>query len=66
MRYVNRFPSTRSIKELLIKGADRDAREKNGLKPLDLVEKVEDNEVKAELRELLKKQTNLMPCCHFR
>lgn len=42
VRYVSRFPSTRAIKELLIKGADRDAQEKNGLMPIDLCDSVED------------------------
>lgn len=51
VRYSNRFPNTRTIKELLIKGADRDAREtKNGLRPIDLVDSLEDNEIKEELK----------------
>lgn len=66
VRYSSRFPSTRAIKELLIKGANREAVEKNGLKPIDLVDCIEDNETKEELRELLKKQTFILPCCHFR
>jgi len=66
VRYSSRFPSTRAIKELLIKGADRDATEKNGLKPIDLCDLIEDQETKAELKELLKKQTFILPCCHFK
>ena len=66
VRYASRFPNTRAIKELLIKGADRDAVEKNGLKAIDLVETLDDNELKEELRGLLKKPTFLLPCCHFR
>ena len=66
VRYSARFPNTRAIKELLIKGADRDAVELSGLKPIDLVESLEDNETKEELRGLLKKPTFLLPCCHFR
>ena len=66
VRYSARFPNTRAIKELLIKGADRDAREKSGLRPIDLVADLEDNETKEELCNLLKKPTFLLPCCHFR
>lgn len=55
MRYSARFPSTRAIKELLIKGAERDAVEKNGLKPIDLIECLDDSEMREELSELLKK-----------
>jgi len=66
VRYSSRFPNTRAIKELLIKGADRDAVEKSGLKPIDLVECLEDNETKEELRGLLKKPKFILPCCHFR
>ena len=66
VRYSARFPNTRAIKELLIKGADRDAVEKSGLKPIDLVECLEDNETKEELRQLLQKPKFFLPCCHFR
>ena len=66
MRYSARFPNTRAIKELLIKGADRDAKEKSGLRPIDLVADLEDNQIKEELQNLLKKPTFLLPCCHFR
>ena len=50
VRYSARFPNTRAIKELLIKGADRDAVEKSGLKPIDLVDCLEDEATKEELR----------------
>ena len=66
VRYSARFPNTRAIKELLIKGADRDAVEKSGLRPIDLVDVLDDNETKEELRNLLKKPTFILPCCHFR
>ena len=66
VRYSHRFPSTRAIKELLIKGADRDAVEKNGLKPIDLVDRIEDLETKEELLGLLQKPTFILPCCHLR
>jgi len=66
VRYSARFTTTRSIKELLIKGADRDAVEKSGLKPIDLVDSLEDSDTKEELLQLLKKPTFILPCCHFR
>ena len=67
VRYSGRFPNTRAIKELLIKGADRDAIENtNGLKPLDLVDTLEDSDTKKELSNLLIKPTFLLPCCHFK
>lgn len=50
VRYSARFTTTRSIKELLIKGADRDARESSGMRPIDLVDSLEDNETKDELK----------------
>ena len=66
IRYANRFPNTRTIKELLIKGADREARERSGLRPIDLVDALDDNDQKEELKQLLVKPTILLPCCHFR
>ena len=67
VRYSGRFPNTRAIKELLIKGADRDAIENtNGLKPIDLVDTLEDSDTKKELSTLLVKPTFLLPCCHFK
>lgn len=66
VRYSSRFNSTRSIKELLIKGADRDARESSGLLPIDLAEQIENDGKKQELIEILKKPRNMIPCCHFR
>ena len=67
VRYFSRFPNTRVIKELLIKGADRDAVEKqHNLKPIDLVDCLEDNEQKDELTQLLKQPGFTIPCCHFR
>ena len=66
VRYSARFPNTRAIKELLIKGADRDATEKSGLKPIDLLELIDDGDTKDELANLLKKPTFILPCSHLR
>lgn len=74
IRYSSRFPNTRAIKELLIKGADRDAVEKDGKRPVDILEDLArerelngiSEETIEELRQLLKKPKFLLPCCHFR
>lgn len=66
VRSADHFPNTRSIKELLIKGASRDITEENGLKPIDLVDEIEDEQKKRELAELLKDPGFYIPCCHFR
>lgn len=55
VRYSNRFPNLRTIKELLIKGADRDATERSGLRSVDLVETLEDEDAREELKNLLAK-----------
>ena len=41
--------------------------EENGLRPVDLIEEIKDNDhLKDELRVLLDKQPTYLPCCHFR
>jgi ankyrin repeat protein len=62
IRSADHFPNTRSIKELLIKGASRDIKEKTGLRPIDLVDEVEDETKRTELKELLKDPGFYMPC----
>lgn len=66
VRSADHFPNTRSIKELLIKGAARSITEENGLKPIDLVDEIEDEQKRRELIELLKEPGFYIPCCHFR
>ena len=34
--------------------------------PMDIVDELKDDKLKADLRELLKKQPNYIPCCHIR
>ena len=41
IKSADNFPNTRSIKELLIKGANRDARDIQGRRPIDLLGEVE-------------------------
>ena len=66
VRSAEHFPNTRSIKELLIKGASRDIQEENGLKPIDLVGEIENEALRIELTQLLKKPGFYLPCCHFK
>lgn len=66
VRSAEHFPTTRSIKELLIKGASRDIKEENGLKPIDLVAEIENEALRIELTQLLKKPGFYLPCCHFK
>lgn len=37
VKSAEHFPNTRSIKELLIKGADRSKEDKKGRKPIDII-----------------------------
>ena len=67
VRSAEHFPTTRAIKELLIKGASREAEEENGLRPVDLIEEIRDNQdLKDELKVLLDKQPWTIPCCQWR
>lgn len=61
------FPNLRSIKELLIKGADRNAVNNEGKRPYDLIEQhVKNSRTKRELIPMLDKQSTYIPCCHFK
>ena len=51
VKSADNFPSTRSIKELLIKGASRILRDKNGNRPADQI--LPDSRLKTELIQLL-------------
>jgi hypothetical protein len=50
----------------LIKGASRDIKEENGLKPIDLVGEIENEALRNELTQLLKRPGFYLPCCHFK
>lgn len=45
--------STRPVRALLIRGADRDQRDKHNRRPIDLVEDISDEQLAAELRHIL-------------
>lgn len=67
VHYSYKFGTTRTTKELLIRGADRDAKEYlENKKPIDITETLQDNETRDELRQILIKPKFLLPCCHFR
>ena len=66
VKSVEHFPNTRSIKELLIKGSDRNAVDKQGRKPIDLAEDIYNPRLKMELKSLLSKPNIYVPCCHIR
>jgi len=52
--FADKWHDLRSIKELLMKGADRNIVNHNGERPIDLMEKsVKDEDIKAEMRLLL-------------
>mmetsp|Transcript_30955 Transcript_30955/g.22517 ORF Transcript_30955/g.22517 Transcript_30955/m.22517 type:complete len:84 (-) Transcript_30955:1245-1496(-) len=67
IKHACNFPNTRSLKELLIKGADRDILNKQGQKPIDLSIYITDSKLKEEVRSILERDTSLvqqfMPCC---
>ena len=44
VRSAEHWPNTRAIKELLIKGASRSMTEETGLRPVDLIEEIKDND----------------------
>jgi hypothetical protein len=56
----------RAIKELLIKGAQREIRDNNNRRPVDLIENLTDEQQKNDLRVLLEKEPHYLPCCHLR
>ena len=59
VKHAEKFGDMRSIKELLMKGADRSCRDNNGILPIDLIEdNVRNDETKQILRALLETPKN--------
>ena len=54
VKSVESLRSTRPVRSLLIRGASRDVRDKQGRKPIDLVEEITVPALQAELRQMLK------------
>jgi DNA-binding transcriptional regulator/RsmH inhibitor MraZ len=53
VKSADHFPNTRSIKELLIKGASRTTKDNNGRIPLDMTKDINNVKLKAELTPIL-------------
>jgi len=58
--------NTKTVRELIFKGAERDAKNSEGLKPCDMIDKIEDEQIKAELSKILGDQPCYMPCFHVK
>lgn len=55
VKSVDALKSTRPVRSLLIRGASRDAKDKQGRKPVELLEQVTNPVLQNELRHMLKK-----------
>ncbi len=68
VKSAEHFPNTRSIKELLIKGAKRNAVDNEGKRPIDLTDHIQYNlKLKKDIAVLLKqKKSAFCPCCHVK
>jgi ankyrin repeat protein len=53
IKSADNFPSTRAIKELLIKGGDRNAQDNAGRKPIDITANLANTQLRKELEVLL-------------
>lgn len=54
VRSVEEIESTRPIRALLMKGANPNIKDENGYIPMDHVEKYENDDIKPEIRNILK------------
>lgn len=66
VKSADHFPSTRSIKELLIKGASRTLRDNKGRKPIDMVKDLNDSRLKNELYNLLSRNKTCCTLSHLK
>lgn len=65
--FADKWGDLRPIKELLMKGADRNAVNNKGERPIDVMElNVQDEEIKAEMRMLLVNFDRVTEYRHFR
>ena len=53
IKSAEELKSSRSVRHLLIKGADRNNRDKNGRTPMDIVKEIRVPELQAELSQFL-------------
>lgn len=56
VRTVEQLESTRPIRALLMKGANPNIKDKNGYIPMDHVEEFKNDDIKPEIRNILKTQ----------
>jgi hypothetical protein len=68
---ITKFKQLRPIKEMLIKGASREARDHQGLRPLDLVAIVDEksglsDQLRVDLQTILGKQPMNIPCSQIK
>jgi ankyrin repeat protein len=63
---ANEFPNTRAIKELLIKGADRESTEVYGRTPIEMTEGLPDEKLKKEIHDILSQKPSKYACCHLK
>lgn len=54
IKSVEQLRSTRPVRTLLVRGARRDAKDKTGRLPVDLLDQINDDIIRQELRQMLK------------
>ena len=62
VKSVEQIRSTRPVRTLLVRGSSRDALDKQGRRPVDLVDQINDPGLQQELRQMLKKP-RVISCC---
>lgn len=58
--------STKTVRELIFKGAEVNAVNKDGKRPIDYVETLKEENIKEEIKKILGPQPCYLPCFHFR
>ena len=58
--------STKTVRELIFKGAKVNAVNSDGKKPIDYIDTIKDENIQAELKKVLGPQPCYLPCFHFR
>eukprot|EP00347_Sterkiella_histriomuscorum_P002633 403367392 len=66
IKRASHFPSTRSIKELLIKGADPNIKNFYNQRPIDLVQDIQNLQLREELYNILSRETKRFQLCQFK
>jgi len=66
VRSAEKFSNLRSIKELLIKGVDRDIKMKEKKRAVDFTTELTNKSLAEEITKLLQQKTSRNTCCHFK